>query len=73
MGRNKEVFDAETFAILEAFRTFNERGEENQHYSIFSDSQAALSRIQHDRTGPAQAVARKAIQTSESLSTEEIP
>ena len=33
----------------------------------FSDSQAAIARVQHDRTGPAQALARAAIETVSSL------
>lgn len=37
------------------------------HYNIFSDSQAALSRIQHDRTGPGQAQAKEAIRTTENI------
>ena len=67
IGRNKGVFDAETFAVLEAVRTFDRKREGGQHYSIFSDSQVALARVQHDRTGPAQALAKEAIQISESL------
>ena len=64
LGKNKEVFDAEVFAIGQALRVFNDRDDENIRYTIFSDSQAALSRIQHDRTGPGQALAISAITTA---------
>ena len=45
LGRNKEVFDAEVFAIGHALRVLNRRAETGRRYTIFSDSQAALSRI----------------------------
>ena len=64
LGRNKEVFDAEIFAIGRALEVLNEREEEGREYTIFSDSQAALSRILHDRTGPGQALAIRAITTA---------
>ena len=56
-GTNKEVFDAEVFAILRAVRLLNERGEEDQAYTMFTNSQAAVAWIQHDGCGPAQALA----------------
>ena len=61
LGQNKEVFDAEVFAIGHALEIISERGQSNRTYTIFSDSQAALLRIQHDRTGPGQTLAVKAI------------
>ena len=45
LGRNKEVFDAELFSIMMALEEFNSREEFDQRYTIFSDSQAAISRI----------------------------
>ena len=48
MGKNKEVFDAEVFAILHAIRLLNERGETGKEYTISSDAQAAIARVQHD-------------------------
>lgn len=57
LGRNKEVFDAEVFAILRAIRLLNERGETRREYTVFSDAQAAIARVQHNRWGPAQALA----------------
>ena len=67
LGKNKEVFDTEIFAIGRALKVLNDRKEENRSYVIFSDSQAALSRIQHDRTGPGQALAIDAITTARDL------
>ena len=67
LGKNKEVFDAEVFAIGQALQVLDRRGEENRSYTIFSNSQAALSRTQHDRTGPGQALAIKAITTSRAI------
>ena len=61
LGTNKEVFDAEVFAILRAVRLLNERGEFGRDYTIFSDSQAAVARIQHTDCGPAQALARATV------------
>jgi hypothetical protein len=51
MGTNKEVFDAELEAIGQAMRTFAQRNQTNRHYTIFSDSQAALHRCSNDRPG----------------------
>ena len=48
LGKNKEVFDAEVFAILHAIRLLNERGETGKEYTISSDAQAAIARVQHD-------------------------
>lgn len=57
LGGNKEVFDAEVFALVRAARELNERGEAGQRYTIFADAQAAIARITHDGCGPAQALA----------------
>ena len=55
------MFDAEVFALLRATQNFNERKELDQHYTVFSDSQAAIARITHDGCGPAQALAKAVI------------
>ena len=65
MGRNKEVFDAEIYAIHQAMRILDNRNERGERYTIFSDSQVAISRVQHDRTGPGQAQALLTIKTTE--------
>ena len=62
LGRNKEVFDTEDFAIHQALGHLNDRDERDQQYTVFSDSQAAISRVQHDRTGPGQALAKRTIE-----------
>lgn len=61
LGKNKEVFDAEAFALLRTVRLLSERGESGRDDTIFPDSQAAVSRIQHDRCGPAQALAKAVV------------
>ena len=67
LGRNKEVFDAEVFAIGQALEELEGRREWDRRYTIFSDSQAALSRIQHDRTGPGQTLAVRAIALADAI------
>ena len=67
LGRNKEVFDAELYAIGRALDEIDSRGERDKRYTIFSDSQAAISRVQHDRTGPGQALAIRSIETARAI------
>ena len=43
LGNNKEVFDAEFFAILRAVQLLNERDESGRPYTVFSGSKAAIS------------------------------
>ena len=50
LGRNKEVFDTEVFAIGQALEELNERDARDTEYTIFSDSQAALSMLHLRRT-----------------------
>jgi hypothetical protein len=59
LGRNKEVFDAELFALLRATIMIGDQVEDMisegvQKIIIFTDSQAALNRIQHNEPGPGQ-------------------
>ena len=65
LGRNKEVFGAEVFAILQAIRLLNERDETGGEYTVFLDAQTATARVQHDRCGPAQALARAVISVTD--------
>ena len=67
LGGNKEVSDAEVYDICQALETLNDRNEEDVRYTVFTDSQAALSRVQHDRTGPGQAMAIRAITTAKTM------
>ena len=48
LGDNKEVFDAETFAIYQALRVFDSWQETGKRYAIFSDSQSTSLRIMTD-------------------------
>ena len=67
LGKNKEVFDVEVFAILRAAKLLEKRGERGGAYTVFSDSQAAIARVQHDGTGPAQALAKAMVATVNTL------
>ena len=67
LGNNKEVFDAEVWAICRALETLNSRNEENTSYTVFSDAQAAISRVLHDQVGPGQTLAIRAITTATSI------
>ena len=69
LGKNKEVFNAEVFAIHQALEILRDRDERNTHYMVFSDSQAAISRVQHDRTGPGQIQAMAAITIGETITS----
>ena len=63
LSTNKEVFDAEVFAI-QAIRLLNARGECGRSYTIFSDSQAAVARAQRTDCGPDQALASAVVSFS---------
>ena len=52
--KNKEVSDAELYALYQAAKTFEAREEEGRSYTILSDSTAAIKRIRSDETGPGQ-------------------
>jgi len=58
LGKNKEVFDAELYAIFQATMHFAKRNEDNQSYTIFVDSTSAIKRCFHDRLGPGQQLQR---------------
>ena len=48
-----------------AIRLLDERGEAGREYAVFSDAQAAIARMQHDRCGPAQVLAKAVISTTD--------
>ena len=50
LGANKDVFDAEVFAIYQALKAF----EAGHRFAILADSQAAIQRIRTDAAGPGQ-------------------
>jgi ribonuclease HI len=77
LGRNKEVFDAELFAILQATVLIRDGGaimigEGIQKISIFNDSQAALNRIQHNGIGPGQTWASVIIRNTDEIRRQNI-
>jgi ribonuclease HI len=59
LGRQKEAFDAEMYAMSEAVKIADEicGRKEVRRVTIFTDSQATLQRIQLDEPGPGQALA----------------
>jgi hypothetical protein len=61
LGTNKEVFDAELYAIFRAMVRFARRRESHREYTVFADAQAALQRCADDAAGPGQAIARRII------------
>ena len=42
LGRNKEVYDAELYALYRALQTFDSREEWNRRYTISSNSSASI-------------------------------
>ena len=62
LGSNKEVFDAEVFAIYQALRICNEGQHSGHRYTISSDSQSAIQRLRTDSLGPGQQWARAAVE-----------
>ena len=50
LGTNKEVFEAEAFAIWQALRALEQRGESGRRYTIFVDPTSAIARV-HDARG----------------------
>lgn len=70
LGKNKETFDAELFAIAEALKLVNRKviGNHATHLvRIFADSTAALKRIQEDNPGPGQWTTRTIIKIERTL------
>jgi len=59
LGRQKEAFDAEMYAMSEAVKIADEicGRKEVRRVTIFTDSQATLRRIQSDEPGPGQVLA----------------
>ena len=67
LGKNKEVFDAVVWVIGWALELLDNRVEEGMDYMIFSDAQAAISRVRHDQMGPGQALAIRAISAAAAI------
>ena len=48
LGNNKEVFDAEVFAVYQALDAIDQRRERGRRYNIFVDSTSAIARVRDD-------------------------
>ena len=69
LGRNKEVFDSELYALYRTAKMLDERNEEGQSYTILSDSTAALGRAASDRMGPGQRFAAAIMEVQNRLAS----
>ena len=67
LGNNKEVSDAELFAICLALRVFRARQESGRNNTVFSDSQSAIRRALPDVLGPGQQWARAIIEVASEI------
>ena len=67
LGTNKEVFDAEVYAIYQALRIFEERQQSGRKYTILSDCQPAIRRVLSDALVPCQHWARASIELTTRL------
>jgi hypothetical protein len=77
LGRNKEVFDAELFTLRRATIMIGDQVEDMisegvQKIIIFTDSDAALNRIQHNKPGPGQTWASAIIRSTEDICRQNI-
>ena len=52
-GSNKEVFDAEVFAIIRALHWLAGRQGTERRFTILADSTAPIERVRTDALGPA--------------------
>ena len=66
LGDNKEVFDAEIFAIYQALRIFEARQQSGEEYTVF-DCQPAIWRAMSDSLGEGQHWARAIIEVATRL------
>ena len=48
LGKNKEVFDAEMFAVWQALGALEQKSEHGREYTIFVDSTSAIARVRDD-------------------------
>jgi ribonuclease HI len=74
LGRQKEAFDAEMYAMSEAVKIADEICEEKEarRVTVFTDSQATLRRIQSDEPGPGQALALRTMNWESELTKKNI-
>jgi len=69
LGRQKEAFDAEMYAMSEAMKIVDEKAEKEKftRVTVFTDSQATLRRIQSDEPGPGQVLALRTMNWTDAL------
>ena len=67
LGKNKEVFDAEVFAVWQALRALEQRNERDREYTIFVDSTSDITRVRDDARGPRQRFGVAAIEVKHDL------
>ena len=61
LGAQSSSFDAELQALVRALEICAMDTERGASFRVFTDSQAAMRRLQSDRPGPGQALARRGI------------
>jgi len=64
-GTNKEVYDAELYALLQAVKRFGKRKTTGQNFTVFTDAQGALDRCRNGHVGPGQALTKAIIRWSQ--------
>ena len=67
LGNNKEVFDAEVFAIYQALLWIEGHQGAGGRFTIFADCPAAIERVRTDALGPAQRFAVAAIEVCDRI------
>jgi len=74
LGRQKEAFHAEMYAMSEAVNIADEMAEEKEvtRITVFTDSQATLRPIQSDEPGPGQILALRTMNWTDALATKNI-
>ena len=71
LGSNKEVFDAEVFAVYRALSIIEQRQERGRQYTIIVDSTSAITRVGEDSLGPGQRFAVAVIEICSRIITYE--
>jgi len=74
LGRQKEAFDAEMYAMSEVMKIADAVGSEREvkRVTVFTDSQATLKQIQSDEPGPGQVLALRTMNWVEALARKNI-
>ena len=67
LGKNKEAFDAEVFAIYQALLWVERHQATGGRFTIFADSTATIGRVRTDALGPGQRFAVAAIEVCDRI------